>query len=76
MTTILRPSTVIVPLVAYSRPIMQAGLGLLGVGLERAGLAVDQRDLEVVGLRGGARGQAEDGCRENAAIDARWSLLE
>ena len=27
----------------------QAGLGLLGVGLERAGLAVDQRDLQVFG---------------------------
>ena len=27
----------------------QAGLGLLGIGLERAGLAVDQRDLQVFG---------------------------
>lgn len=41
---------------------LQAGLGLLGVGLERTGLAVDQRDLEVVGPSGGARGEGEDGC--------------
>ena len=31
----------------------EAGFGLLGVGLERAGAAVDQRDLEIVGARGG-----------------------
>ena len=49
ITTILRPSTFIVPLVAYSRPIMKPGFGLLGVGLERAGLAVDQGDLDVLG---------------------------
>ncbi|MGY4432463.1 hypothetical protein ACVWWO_004940 [Bradyrhizobium sp. F1.13.1] len=40
---------------------LQAGLGLLGIGLERTGLAIDQRDLEIVGLCGGARGEGEDG---------------
>ena len=30
-------------------PHAEAGLGLLGVGFQRAGAAVDQRDLEVVG---------------------------
>ncbi len=36
---------------------MQAGFGLLGVGLERAGAAVDQRDLQIVGARGGCGGE-------------------
>ena len=50
ITTILRPITSIVPPVAYSRPIMKPMCDLLGVGLERAGLVVDVRDLDFLRL--------------------------
>ena len=50
----------------------QPGLGLLGVGFERPGPAVDQRDIEI-GRRSGG-GAAENARRDREAFDEIWSL--
>ena len=70
MMTILRPSISIVPLVAYSKPMLEAGFGLFGVGLERAGAAVDQRDLQVVRARG-ERARQPRGRRDREGSEKR-----
>jgi len=48
ISTSLRPFTTMVPPVAYSSPSLKPDAGLLGIGLERPGLVVDMRDLEIL----------------------------
>jgi hypothetical protein len=56
----LRPSTSIVPSVVFEAH-HEAGLGLLGVSLQRAGEAADEGDLQVVRARRAGGGDERRG---------------